>query len=159
MNRNDTIDLLTAISVFDQRTVGEADVDGWFAIVGHLDVRDCAEAVVIHHKMSADRIKPFLVVEGVRRITNDRAERENSEERRRREDERDRKLGLISGDPALGGLPIGGGDGPPVPGAYDVNGAVDRPCPHCKAEEMTPCINPSNGSPRKMPCLGRLKVA
>ena len=77
MNRNETIDLLTAIAAFDQRTVGQADVAAWHAVVGDLDARDAAQAVIEHHKHSTDRIKPAHVISIVRGIRNDRANREN----------------------------------------------------------------------------------
>lgn len=158
MNRNETVDLLTGIAAFDQRTIGDADVEAWHAVVAPLDCRDAVEAVVLHHKMSPNRIKPFDVVDGCRRLANDRAERENSDQRQAREALRDRKLGLTQGDTQLGGLPIAGADGDPIPTAYEVNAAINRTCPTCHAHPDTPCTNPGNGSPRKLPCLARLKT-
>jgi len=71
----------------------------------------------------------------------------------------ERPHALTGPDRQLGGLEIGGADGVPVPKAYEVNGAVERPCPTCGAEDYAPCVNRVNGSPRKMPCLARLKSA
>lgn len=155
MIRDDVWDLLTGIAAFDQRTVGQADVDAWFAVVHDVDLADAAEAVVIHHKTSPERIRPFHVADGARRLANDRVMRLDAEGRAQREDGRDRRLGIAGPDPQLGGLTIAA-DGDPVPGAYDVNGAVDRPCPACKSPAMTPCVNVRNGEPRRMPCLPRM---
>ncbi|WP_037165081.1 hypothetical protein [Rhodococcoides fascians] len=155
MTRDDVWDLLTGIAAFDQRTVGQSDVDVWFATVGSVPIEDAVEAVVIHHKTSPDRIKPFHVVDGARRLANDRVMRLDAEGRAQREDSRDRRLRLVGPDEQLGALPIAA-DGDPVPGAYDVNGAVDRPCPKCGAEEMSPCVNVRSGEPRRIPCLERL---
>lgn len=75
MNRNDVADVLTAISAYDQRTVGEPDIIAWHAAIGDLPKDVAIEAVAMHHKISAERIKPFHVNELVRNIRNDRRER------------------------------------------------------------------------------------
>ncbi|WP_378735480.1 hypothetical protein [Nocardia brasiliensis] len=52
------------------------------------------------------------------------------------------------------GLPLRAA-GDPVWAAYDVNGAIDRPCPRCKADPNCACVTERN-APQKMPCLARL---
>lgn len=158
MTRDDVIDVLTGISSYDQRTVGEADVNAWGLAIGELDADDVKEAVVIHHKVSSERIKPAHITLLVRQIRNDRIERQSREERQAREDARDRRMGLAQGDSQLGGLPIVGADGDPVPGAYQVNDAIERDCETCGAEVYQACTNPRTGSMRKIPCLSRLKT-
>lgn len=59
-------------------------------------------------------------------------------------------------DPRFGGLPIGGGNGRPVPAAYEVNGAIQRGCGMCGVGPGEWCINVSTGSTRKIPCMIRL---
>lgn len=157
LTRDDVIDVLTACSSVDLRKVGASDVDAWGSTLRRDLDRDLAiEAVRIHYATSAERIMPAHVNAVAVQIRKDRADREDADARRRREDDRDRKLHLVA-DPQMGNLPIGGIDGEPVPGAYEVNEAVDRPCPTCKAEPMNPCVNVVSGLERKMPCLGRLK--
>ncbi len=156
MNPLETADVLTAIASYDLRTVGEADVIAWHAVIGdELDKPLALEAVIIHHKSSGERIKPFHVLSVAKQIRRDRAERENADSVRRGEfeDARDQRLGLPS--PALGGLPIYM-DGDPVPGAYMVNDAIERACPRCGSEAGSACMNPINGKPLRMPCLSRL---
>lgn len=156
MNQSETVDVLTAIAAYDLRTVGESDVVAWHAAIGELDKPLALEAVIVHHKTSADRCKPAHVLGIAKSIRKDRAERESERARQARQARLDAKHGLTQGDPQLGNLPIGGVEGTPVPGAYEVNGAVDRGCPKCGAGPMEPCTNRISGQPRKMPCLARL---
>ena len=55
-------------------------------------------------------------------------------DRELRQLQHDVKHGLVQGDAQLGGLPIGGADGKPVPGAYAVNNAIEHVCPLCGAD-------------------------
>jgi len=48
VNRNEVIDLLTAVSASDRRTVGQADVEVWQTAIGHLALPECQRAVVGH---------------------------------------------------------------------------------------------------------------
>jgi hypothetical protein len=48
MNRDDVIDVLTAVAAADRRTVGHADVDIWHGVIGDLD-RDLALRAVRDH--------------------------------------------------------------------------------------------------------------
>ena len=48
MNRDDVIDVLTAVSAADRRTVGQADVDVWQAVIGDLP-KDLAFQAVRDH--------------------------------------------------------------------------------------------------------------
>lgn len=159
MSKSDTLDVLTAIAAYDLRTVGEADVTAWHLAIHDLPKDLALEAVVIHHKTSTERIKPANVIGVAKSIRRDRSEREDADARDARAAAQDRRHGLklVSGDSQLGGLLIGGADGPPVPGAYMINDAWERECPTCHAEELEPCTNPTTGSPRKIPCLKRLK--
>lgn len=159
MSKTDTLDVLTAIAAYDLRTIGEADVTAWHLAINELPKDLALEAVVIHHKVSTDRIKPANVLGIAKSIRRDRAERESADAREARAAAQDRRHGLkvVSGDTQLGGLPIGGADGPPVPGAYMVNDAWERQCPTCNADEHEPCTNPTTGNSRKIPCLTRLK--
>ena len=60
MNEHDTIDVLTAIAAYDQRTVGPDDVRAWHAIAKHANWdRDGAiRAVVEHYSRETKRIMP-----------------------------------------------------------------------------------------------------
>lgn len=158
MTKSDTLDVLTAIAAYDLRTVGESDVTAWHLAINDLPKDLALEAVVIHHKTSTERIKPANVIGIAKSIRRDRSEREDAEARDARAAAHDRRHGLkvVQGDPQLGNLPIGGADGPPVPGAYMVNNAFERTCPTCNAEELEPCTNPHTGNARRIPCLRRM---
>ncbi|MEV0247927.1 hypothetical protein AB0H76_15145 [Nocardia sp. NPDC050712] len=152
----ETADVLAAIASLDLRTIGEADIIAWHAVIGDLDKTLALEAVVVHHKTNTDRIKPAHLIGIAKQIRRDRAERENADAEARAafEDHRDQRLG-IGGNKALGGLPIPT-IGQPVWPAYEVNDAINRPCPHCRAQANDACVDPSNSRPTRMPCLARL---
>lgn len=50
MNRNDMIDLLTAVAAGDRRQVGEADITAWTAVIGDLGRDEALAAVVVHRR-------------------------------------------------------------------------------------------------------------
>ncbi|MCU1647579.1 MAG: hypothetical protein JWN03_7854 [Nocardia sp.] len=103
MNRNETADLLSVIATYDQRTIGEADVEAWFAALGEMHYREARDAVVEHHKTSTDRIRPVHVLDLARRASNDRIERASASPvyRDQRDAERDGRLArLLGGSPA-----------------------------------------------------------
>lgn len=153
----ETADILTAIASFDLRTVGEADIVAWHAVIGDLPKALALEAVVLHHKTNSDRIKPAHLIGIAKQIRRDRAERENADAEARSafEDNRDHRLG-IGGNKALGGLPIPT-IGQPVWPAYEVNDAINRACPHCGVQPNDACVDLSSTRPTRMPCLARLK--
>lgn len=124
----------------------------------HFDTADMLAAVVKHYRENAERTLMVAdVIAQAKAIRRDRAQREDAEQRDARANALDRRHGLRSVDRQLGNLPIGGADGPPVPGAYLVNNAFDRTCDTCHAEPLEPCTNTTTGNARKIPCLARLK--
>lgn len=147
-------------ALFDNR-FGEPDIgraSAWAEALApyNLEISDALNAVTAHYRAEPERmIMPADVIRLGREIRIDRSQREPAEDRELRQLQHDLKHGLAQTDPQIG-LPIRGVDGPPVPGAYEVNNAVDRGCPTCGAEPMTPCTNRITGSPRKMPCIRRM---
>lgn len=142
---------------FGQADIGRAAVWAEALEPYKLSVSDQLNAVTAHYRAEPDRmIMPADVIRLGRAIRAERNQRESDEARKRREMMNDLRHGLTEGDPQLGQLTVGGADGNPVPGAYEVNGAVDRGCPQCGAAPMHPCTNRINGLPRKLPCLARL---
>jgi hypothetical protein len=146
MTRDDTIDVLTAIAAFDQRTIGDADVDAWHLVIGDLPRDYALAAVAHHHRTTTERCKAAHIVKLVRAAINDRMER----------DRIDALPGRVPGDPQLGGLPIGGATGDPVWPAYEQHDAIERGCPTCGAAPGEACIVPGTERTRTIPCLARL---
>ena len=71
LSHNDVVDILTAITAGDRRTVGKADVTFWSAALadGRVTSKGDAIAAVVHHFATSDAwIKPVHVIEGVRRL-------------------------------------------------------------------------------------------
>lgn len=160
LTRDNVIDILTAISAYDRRTIGEGDIVAWgSALRPDLDLQLALEAVRIHHATSEDWIKPVHLNKLAVDIRKDRADREDREAREARQLGNDVRHGIATPDPQLGGLPIGAADGNPVWDAYDVNGAIDRDCPTCKQPAGCACVNQVNDNARKIPCMARLKDA
>lgn len=58
MTKTEVAQLLTLISAFDKRTVGQGDVEAWHLIVKDLEPDDCAAAVEHHYKTSRDWLMP-----------------------------------------------------------------------------------------------------
>lgn len=69
MTEHDVIDVLTAIAAFDQRTVGEADVQAWTLAARHGGWEQASyamRAVVEHHTFQTDRIMPAHITRRIR---------------------------------------------------------------------------------------------
>lgn len=76
MTKTETARLLAVISAFDRRTVGEAEVEAWYLVVGDLTGEDCAHAVREHYARTTDWLMPAHVRAGVRRMRAERLDRE-----------------------------------------------------------------------------------
>ncbi len=90
MNRNDVIDVLSAIHAADHRTIGEADIAFWDAAFAEAEKTqtttkaDAIAAVVKHAVTSSEYLKPVHVVTLARDIAHDRMMRETPAEREQR---------------------------------------------------------------------------
>lgn len=115
----------------------------------NFDQADMLSAVTSYYQSNPNgrTIQVADIIKHGRDIRRDRAEREKAQEAM--------LTPRTPPNPALGGLPIPT-EGKPVWGAYDVNGAIDRPCPRCRAQINCACVNPINNMAQKVPCLARL---
>lgn len=86
MNRNDVIDVLTAVAAADRRTVGETDVDVWQAVIGDLP-RTLALTAVRDHLRDSPGVwlEPGHVYGRVKAMRRDQLDRESREEREARQ--------------------------------------------------------------------------
>lgn len=75
MNKSQTAKLLGLAAAFDRRTVGEADVEAWHAVLDNTAYDDAAEVVKAHYRTRRDWIMPVDVLAGVRKIRADRLDR------------------------------------------------------------------------------------
>src|ERR1700752_1667575 len=93
MNRDKVIDVLTVVAATDRRTVGEADVTMWTAVMGHLPKDLALQAVVDHFREKPGVwLEPGHVVAAARAISRDRIMRLSDEQRKAREDALDAEL-------------------------------------------------------------------
>lgn len=76
MNRDDVIDVLTAVAAGDRRTVGDADVDVWQAIIGEL-AKDYALQAVRDHMRDRPGVwlEPGHVYQRARALRRDELDR------------------------------------------------------------------------------------
>lgn len=91
MNRDDVIDVLSAVHASDHRTIGEGDIALWsaaFEMCGHTIDKADALAAVVRHALdpTAPYLKPGHVVAGAREIARDRMLRETPAQRLARTD-------------------------------------------------------------------------
>lgn len=68
MSKSDVALLLAAIAAYDQRTIGEADVEAWHAAAQYArwDLEGARRAVVAHYAEARQRIMPADVTAGIR---------------------------------------------------------------------------------------------
>ncbi|OHT57303.1 zinc finger domain-containing protein [Mycobacteroides chelonae] len=150
MNRNDVIDVLTAVAAADRRTVGETDVDVWQAVIGDLP-RSLALTAVRDHLRENPGVwlEPGHVYGRVKVMRRDQLDRESREEREARQAQLEAKsVEPIARLAQHLDLDVGL--------KYHRRGADQRPelsirCPYppCGASAGKPCWNSATGSERK----------
>lgn len=72
MNLFETAQMLAHMQAYDQRTVGEADVIAWQALLVDAPFEDCQEAIRRHYAEETDRVMPAHVRRLVRDIARER---------------------------------------------------------------------------------------
>ena len=72
MNLSETADLLTAMSAFDRRTIGDGDVIAWQAVLPDASFEDCLEAVKRYYAEQTEWMMPAHVRRLVRDIVGER---------------------------------------------------------------------------------------
>lgn len=133
MNRNDVIDVLTAVSAADRRTVGQADVDVWQAVIGDLDRGLAIQAVRDHLRDKPGVwLEPGHVAQRVRAVVRDCLDRETLEHREARQAQLDGRItehvAEIAASKAVPAVR------PPSP--------LNVTCPWCKAAPGGRCRTP-----------------
>ncbi|MFE7659662.1 zinc finger domain-containing protein [Streptomyces celluloflavus] len=65
-------EVLGFAALYDNRTLGEAEVRAWHLIVGHLDADDTRQAIAEHYGQTRDRLMPSDLLQRGRRIRDQR---------------------------------------------------------------------------------------
>lgn len=73
MNRAQVAELLTLITAFDRRTLGDADIVAWHSVLDDIEVTDAAEAVRRHYRTSSEWIMPADVRRGAAEVVRERS--------------------------------------------------------------------------------------
>jgi hypothetical protein len=140
MNRNDVIDVLTAVAAADRRTVGHADVDIWQAVIGDLPRDLTLQAVRAHlREKPGVWLEPGHVYQWVKAARRDQLEREPDQFREARQRMLDAKAAEDAADRTQWVGPLKH-DRPSV-------NSLARPCPHCGAHAMSRCVVPGTRRP------------
>jgi hypothetical protein len=78
ITKSQTAELLTVMAHYDQRTIGESDVDAWWLILRDLDANDCAAAIVEHYQTEPRRAWPSEIRERALTIGGTRRDHERN---------------------------------------------------------------------------------
>jgi hypothetical protein len=153
VTRNDVIDVLTAVAAADRRTVGEADVDVWQAIIGDLP-RDLALKAVRDHLRDQPGVwlEPGHIHQRVRAHVRDQLEREPDEYREARQDALAAKVAE-----AVTAIAEAKASFPQKITRPKVN-ALTVPCPYCKAGIGRLCTNDAMGGKPRTPHPSRIEA-
>jgi hypothetical protein len=76
MKRSETSILLTKVAAFDQRTIGEADVEAWTEALGpSIPLADALVVVTEHFRTSHERLMPIHIITAVGGVRRERLQR------------------------------------------------------------------------------------
>jgi len=140
VNRNDVIDVLSAVAAATRRTIGETDVAVWMAVIGAHSKTDALQAVRDHlAEKPGVWLEPGHVHQRVRASVRDRLEREPDAAR-------DARMEALAAKAAEDREELAQRKGLPAPDARvftrpDHNTLLMK-CPWCKAEVGFPCVVP-----------------
>lgn len=152
MNRNEVIDVLSAIAANDRRTVGEADVVIWQGVIGDLP-RDLALRAVVEHIRECPGVwlEPGHVYQRVRAMMRDELAREPDAFREARQAILDAKAAPDPPAPPFVG---------PVKHHRPQCNWLTIRCPHCGAGPLKRCTVPgTNRAPHGGTHPARLEAA
>ena len=146
MNRNELIDVLTAVGVAKSRAMGQTDVDIWGGIIGEFTYDEAIQAVTAHLKESPGVwLEPGHVYQ---RVMSERRLAAMSESREERE-ARQAALDAAKVDPEI--LALARAKAIPEEDPKFKRGGMNSPkavaCPWCKARPGQACVEPSSGQP------------
>ncbi len=131
--------VLALAAVYDQRTVGEADVRGWADALGGVAVGDALEAVKAHYRARRDRVMPADVLVLARSARQDRAMRQLPP-------------AVVPATFDAVGVPVGVGLArealhDPVDAVQVRRRVRSVRCPMCRAKAGDPCTSIATGRP------------
>jgi len=163
VNRDDTIDLLTAIATRDQRTAGESDVAAWGHDLADVSLSEALEAVTAFFRSEDATRRRIVAADIVRWVALKRRNQVEWEHvDRELSTSRKTKAELYGAEPrqalpAAGGWAgvdaSGGRRGESAALAALWKAATEVPCayPRCNAQEGVRCVNPISGVTTKIP--------
>lgn len=134
MNRNDVIDVLTAVAAASRRSVGETDVDVWQAVIGEVAKQHALQALRDHlREQPGVWIEPGHVYQRARTLRRNELEKEEDALREARQAALDARFADQAAE-----IAASKGQGRPERGPNPLT--VE--CPWCHAAPLTPCTTP-----------------
>jgi len=145
MNRDDVVDLLSAITAYDNRNATQATVAAWSmaADIGRWTLEEALGAVHAHYAESTEFLMPGHVTERIRSDRQDAALRKRA------------ALAAAPVDPQVAEriASIRQRMADDLGWDYQRPAALQVRCPHCGAAVNAPCTSASTGQPlRKSAC-------
>lgn len=177
MTRSEVATLLGICAAYDNRTVGDMDVQAWHAVIGDLPFEDSRTAVLQHYAETRERIMPADVRQRVQAMRRDRIERAQIEPPRDpdrpveyRQEFHRRIAAIADGRVVPPALPAGHRGSEPTPEYRAARPdrdpqrqlalTVDCPWPACRARVGFPCVGPSGRPLTRQPAHpSRLEAA
>lgn len=147
MTRAEVARLLAAVQAGDRRTVGEADVVLWHAVMGDtVPLEFALQAVVAHFRERPGVwLEPGYIVSRWRDHRRDHLAREDDAMREARQAALDARL--VGVDELAAALSIPAGDEPVRFAPQKPNPALAVPCPWCNAKAGSGCVVPKVRTP------------
>lgn len=158
MNKSDVVDVLSFVAAGDRRTVGDADVEMWFLVMGDVPKDFALHAVIAHRRENPGQwLEPGHIVQRWKDHRRDQLAREPDAMREARQAQLDARLvDAIETFPAattelrFTRPSQRSGDGP--------NPLAVR-CPWCHAGEYRPCQIPGTNTAMRNPHPSRIEAA
>lgn len=171
MNRDDTIDLLTAVAARDQRTVGESDIAAWSNDLDDVTLPEALDATTAFNRSETAQRRRIVAADVVQWVAWSRRQVVEVEHREA-ELGRARAKALASwGAEPVRALPVGGIVGSDPTGGREEspalrelwNETLPAHCPPkpkgCGAQPGQRCLNPFTGLATKIPHPARMRAA
>ena len=155
MNKSDIVDVLSFVVAGDRRTVGDADVEMWFLVMGDVPKDFALHAVVAHRRdYPGTWLEPGHIVQRWKDHRRDELAREPDPMREARQAALDARLTEAIDTANTNVIPMRftrasqrANDGP---------NPLSVPCPWCRAMEFRPCQTPGTNVTLRNPHPSRV---
>lgn len=156
MNKSDIVDVLSFVAAGDRRTVGDADVEMWFLVMGDVPKDFALHAVIAHRRENPGQwLEPGHIVQRWKDRRRDQLAREPDAMREARQAQLDARLVEAIDTANTNVIPMRftrsseRADGP---------NPLSVRCPWCRAGEFRPCQTPGTNVTLRNPHPSRIEA-